>query len=217
LKKIEFAVGSKGVVLATAAMSLSMLMLVQLSPAFAVTRSYPVYDNCDFVNTGSGSLGGCTPSNGDLRAYSTASGVGGSNVSVYMYGSAFSLASGQTATLSGISSSNVQATLVLVSGDTGNSVNVITYLDDPACANPWRCAYQGKSSQIYSARQNTVGTFTTSGAHTGPNVTYNISTTSSNFRVVAYADANTGGTHTSYADMRNSPNGAFAVSVTETN
>lgn len=209
--------GSRALVLSAVVAAASMLMLMQLAPAFAVTRTYPPYSNCDFRNNGSGAVGGCSPGSGDLRAYSTANASGGSAVGVYMYGSAFSMLSGYTATLSGVSSSNVQVIMVLNSGDTSNDSHVSVYLSDPGCVNSWRCAYQGKVSGIFTKVQTTPGTFTTSGAKSGPNVSYSITTTSSNFRVVAYADATTAGTNGSYIDMRNSPYGAYGVSVTETN
>lgn len=194
----------------------AILILAQLSnaPAFAVTRNFPVYVYCHVVNIGQGSLGRCDPGQGDVGVYSTANPTGASQVAMYMEGAAFSLSSGNTATLSSISSSDVRGKLVLNSGD---SVNVVAYLDDPRCTRSWECAYQGITSGLYSKSQNTVGTFTFSGAKLGPNKSYSITTTSSNFQVIAYADAQTTGTYGSYADMKNSPNGVFSFKITETN
>ncbi|HEV8406260.1 MAG TPA: hypothetical protein VGQ13_10205 [Nitrososphaera sp.] len=194
----------------------SSLVVVQMLPAFAVTRTWPPYVTCTIKNTGSGSLGGCDPGPGNLRAYSTANAQGVSSVAVYMYGNAFSQSCCHTLTLSAISSSDVHGKLVLNVGDTSNNVAVRVYLDNPSCVRPWECAYQEKTSLIYQKTQTTAGTFTFSGAKTGPDVTYSITTTG-NFMVISYADASTAGTQASNADMRNSPNGVFSVRVTETN
>ncbi len=174
---------------------------INIIPAFAVVNTYPPYSNCDLVIFSSNDVAGCTASTGLEVVYSQPSSTSDGTAIVYMYGSAHSITSGKTVTLSSISA-DIKGRLSVATGGTSAAAHVVAYLDDPSCTKPWRCALGGSVTTLLS-QLITSGSWSTLATYTAPNIQYTISTTA-NYNVVAYLDGQASGVGTfTYADFSN--------------